>query len=203
MAISIGNALGAVTQIQTGFAKNTGEKSLLDFINKINKYGVTLKAKYEVNFSGIENITFFVTDISVPELRQNFGQVFFAGKSVEVPINFEYGHDVAMTLLNDAKGVMYTTVVNWLMKQEGPDRGLVDSGYTMTIRALGDGNNHDGMTIVLNGVRMKTVTGLNFNSSDATISTFQLNLSVVSFTSTMGKLQKVSGLAGALRSMLG
>ena len=200
MAISLGNALGAITQVQTGLANNAGEKSLLDFINKINQYGVSIKARYEVNFSGIEDITFFVTDITIPDLRQNFGNVYFEGKSVEIPINIEYGHDMTLTMLNDGKGMIYTTIVNWLMNQDAGD-SLVDSGYTMTVRSLGDGQNHMGMTIVLNGVRMKSISGLTFASTDASISTFALNISVISFSATMGSLQKVSGFAGAVKQL--
>lgn len=200
MAISLGNALGAITQVQTGLANNAGEKSLLDFINKINQYGVSIRARYEVNFSGIEDITFFVTDITVPDLRQNFGNVYFEGKSVEIPINIEYGHDMTLTMLNDGKGMIYTTIVNWLLNQDAGD-SLVDSGYTMTIRSLGDGQNHMGMTIVLNGVRMKSVSGLTFASTDASVSTFALNLSVISFSATMGALQKISGFAGAVKQL--
>lgn len=201
MAISIGNALGAITQVQTGMANSSGEKTLLDFINKINEYGVSLKARYEVNFSGIEDITFFVTDVSIPEVRQNFGNVFFEGKSVEIPINIEYGHDMTLTLLNDAKGVIYSTIMNWMMNQDSGE-SVVNSGYTMSIRQLGDGGGHKGMTIVLNGVRMKSISGLNFVSTDATVSTFSLTMSAISFTATMGSLQKVSGFAGALKSLL-
>lgn len=201
MAISIGNALGAITQVQTGLADSQGEKTLLDFINKINKYGVSLKARYEVNFSGIEDITFFVTDITVPDVRQNFGNVFFEGKSVEIPINIEYGHDMTLTLLNDGKGMIYSTIMNWMMNQDSGE-SIVNSGYTMTIRQLGDGGDHKGMTIVLNGVRMKSISGLNFVSNDASISTFSLTLSVISFTATLGSLQKISGFAGALKSLL-
>lgn len=201
MAIFLGNALGAVTQIQTGLANPQGEKTLLDFINKINQYGVSLKARYEVNFSGIEDITFFVTDISIPDVRQNFGNVYFEGKSVEIPINIEYGHDMTLTLLNDGKGMIYSTIMNWLMNQDSGE-SLINSGYTMTIRQLGDGQNHQGMTIVLNGVRMKTISGLNFVSTDAGISTFNLTMSAISFTATLGKLQKISGFAGAIKSLL-
>lgn len=201
MAISIGNALGAITQVQTGMANNSGEKTLLDFINKINKYGVSIRARYEVNFSGIEDLTFFVTDITMPDLRQNFGNVYYEGKSVEIPINIEYGHDMTLTLLNDGKGMIYSTIVNWLMNQDAGE-SMVNSGYTMTIRSLGDGQNHNGMTIVLNGVRMKTISGLTFTSTDSNISTFSLNISVISFTATMGSLQKISGFAGALKSIL-
>lgn len=202
MPLSLGNALGGLTRVQTATAKNAGEKSLLDFINKINKYGISLKARYEVNFSGIEDITFFVNDISVPEIRQNFGNVWFEGKTVEIPVNIEYGHDVSLTLLNDADGIIYTTIVNWLINPNA-EESMVNSGYTMTIRSLGDGVKHTGMTITLNGVRFKSVSGLNFISTDATISTFTLTISAISFTATIGKLQKISGFAGALKQLIG
>ena len=202
MALSLGNALGGLTRIQTGTAKSSGEKTLIDFIDKINKYGISLKAKYEVNFSGIEDITFFVTDITVPEIRQNFGQIFFEGKSVEIPVNIEYGHDFTMTLINDGDGVIYTTIKNWIMNQDSGE-SMINSGYTLSIRSLGDGANHKGMTIVLDGVRFKTISGLNFISTDATVSTFTLTMSAISFTATMGSLQKVSGFAGALKQLIG
>lgn len=201
MAISIGNILGAVTQIQTGFANSEGEKSLLDFLNKIDKYGVNVRARYEANFSGIKDITFFITDINTPDLRQNFGTVFFEGKNVEIPINIEYGHDMTLTLLNDAKGVVYSTIVNWLMNQDSGE-SIVNSGYTMTLRSLGDGGTYKGLTIVLEGVRMRSISGLNFSSSDSNVSTFSLGLSVISFKVTMGSLQKVAGIAGAIHSII-
>lgn len=201
MALSLGNALGALTKKQTGSSNNTGEKTLIDFINKINAYGISTKARYEVNFSGISDLTFFVTDINIPDIRQNFGNIYFEGKSVEIPVNIEYSHDISMTLLNDAEGIIYTTIINWLFNQDSGE-SIVNSGYTMTIRLLGDGLNHKGMTITLNGVRMKGINGISLSSSDSGILTFGLSLSVVSFTATMGSVQKTSGFMGALKSLL-
>lgn len=201
MAISIGNALGALTQFQTGQAQPEGEKSLLDFLNKLDKYGVNVRARYEANFSGIKDITFFVTDVTTPDLRQNFGNVYFEGKGVEIPINIEYGHDMSLTLLNDAEGIMYSTIVNWMMNQDAGE-SIVNSGYTMTIRSLGDGSTHKGLTLVLEGVRMKNISGLTFSSSDSNVSTFVLNLSVISFKATLGNVQKVAGTLGAIQSLL-
>lgn len=201
MAISISNIVGAITKVKTGLANSAGEKSLLDFYRKISEYGTTLRARYEVNFSGIENMTFFVTDITTPEARVNMGHVYFEGKSVEIPINFEYGHDFTMTILNDGKGMLYNAVLNWLIdKNDG--ESFVNSGYTMSIRGLGDGENQDGLTIVLNGVRFKNISGLVYSSNDPSISTFTLACSAISFTATLGTLQKVSGFAGALQSLL-
>ena len=201
MAIQIGNALGAWTQYRTGQANSAGEKSLMDFLQKIDKYGVNVKARFEANFSGIEDLTFFITDITTPDLRQNFGNVYFEGKSVEIPINIEYGHDMTVTLLNDAEGILYSTIVNWLLNQDSGE-SIVNSGYTMTLRSLGDGSTHKGMTIVLEGVRMKNISGLNFSSSDSNISTFSVSLSVISFKATLGNLQEVSGNIGALSYLL-
>ena len=200
MAINIGRALEAYTQYQTGQAQNYGEKPLIEFIEKINKYGTTLRARYEVNFSGIEDITFFVTDITTPNLRQNFGHVFFEGKNVEIPINIEYDHDVTLTILNDGSGVLYTTIVNWMLNQDAGE-SVVNSGYTMTIRSLGDGVSQKGMTIVLEGVRMRNISGLTYVSSDASVSTFTLTLSVISFKAILGALQEVGGTVGALGSL--
>lgn len=78
---------------------------------------------------------------------------------------------------------------------------LLNSGYTMTLRALGDGTNTDGLTIVFNGVRFKNVSGLNFSNDDSGLLTFNVNCSAINFTATMGKLQKVSGIMGALGSL--
>ena len=200
MAINLGNALGAITQVQTGRAQNYGEKPLIEFIEKINKYGVQLRARYEVNFSGIEDITFFVTDITTPNLRQNFGNIYFEGKSVEIPVNIEYDHDVSLTIINDGSGILYTTIVNWMLNQDAGE-SVVNSGYTMTIRSLGDGVSQTGMTIVLEGVRMRNISGLNYNSADASVSTFTLTLSVISFKAILGDLQEIGGYAGALGSL--
>lgn len=201
MAVSISNALGAFTKAKTGLANPAGGKSLLDFYSKLAEYGTTIRARYEVNFSGIEDVTFFVTDITTPDARINMGTVYFEGKSVEIPINFEYTHDFAMTILNDGKGVLYTTVLNWLMDHNDGE-SIVNSGYTMTIRGLGDGENQDGLTITLNGVRFKNIGSLTYSANDASVSTFTIGCSAISFTATMGQLQKVAGIAGALQSLL-
>ena len=201
MAVSISNALGAFTKGRTALANSAGEKSVLDFYKKLSEYGTTLRARYEVSFSGIENVTFFVTDITTPDARINMGTVYFEGKSVEIPINFEYTHDFSMTILNDGKGILYTTVLNWLMDRNDGE-SIVNSGYTMTIRGLGDGENQDGITITLNGVRFKNISGLTYSSNDAGVSTFNLACSAISFTATIGQLQKVAGIAGALQSLL-
>lgn len=197
----IDNLIGAFTKIKTAFSDNEGESSLQKFYQKVSEYGTLVRARYEVNFSGIENLTFFITDIDVPSIRMNVTQVYYEGQMVEVPQVYEFDHDFNMTVLCDGKGILYTTVVNWLMTVGGDS--LLNSGYTMTIRALGDGVNTDGMTITFNGVRFKNISGLSFSSSDPSLATFNIGCSAINFTATMGSLKKIAGIFGALGTLGG
>ena len=197
--MAVDNLIGAFTKLKTGFQDSEGESSLQKFYQKISDYGTIVKSRYEVNFSGIENLTFFISNIDVPSIRMNTTQVYYEGQAVEVPQIYEFDHDFSMTVLCDGKGILYTTIVNWLMTVGGDS--LLNSGYTMTLRALGDGTNTDGLTIVFNGVRFKNVSGLNFSNDESGLLTFNVNCSAINFTATMGKLQKVSGIMGALGSL--
>lgn len=67
MALDLGNLLGAATKATTVFSKETGVKA---FINTFRKYGAQVKNNFEVNFSGLQGLNFFITGISVPGMRQ-------------------------------------------------------------------------------------------------------------------------------------
>ena len=156
-----------------------GRASLREFIDKIKKYGTSIKARYEVTFSGIDNLTFFVTDINVPSVRRNFGILHYHGQSVEVPVTVEYEHDFNMTVINDGQGILYPTFVNLLLNMK--NKSEIDSGYDMTVRIFGDGQNTSGIAVILFGVRFKTVSGLTANSGDTGISTFTVGCTAIKY----------------------
>lgn len=95
-------------------------------------------------------------------MKQNVGTLYYDGKIVEFPQNTEYEHDFSMTVINDSSGYIYSALTNLVMGETG--KFLMDSGYTMSIRAIGD-DNHSGSTIMLNGVRIKTVGGLSYQNA--------------------------------------
>jgi hypothetical protein len=66
MSLDIGNLLGSVTQASTAVSKETGVKA---FLNTFRKYGAQVKNNFEVNFSGLQDLTFFITNISVPGIK--------------------------------------------------------------------------------------------------------------------------------------
>lgn len=196
MALDLGSYFGAASSLTTAFGS---EGSLKKFLSNISNYGVQIKSRYEVNFSGLQDITFFCTSISTPSLKQNIGTVYYDHQVVELPINYEYNHDFTMTVINDASGILYSSVTSFLMQDAGS--AFTNSGYTMTVKAIGD-KNSSGMTITLNGVRFKECSGLSFAQEDAGVSTFDLQCSAIDFSVTPGGLSKVGGVVETVKSLI-
>ena len=119
---------------------------------------------------------------------------------MEVPQNFEYEHDFNATVINDASGYIYTALTNFLVNDSGS--AMTNSGYTITIRAIGD-DRHKGATIKLNGVRLKSCSGLSFQHGGGDVQTFTMNCSAIDYNVTPGQLGQVAGVVGALGSIFG
>jgi hypothetical protein len=202
MSISVQNLLGKASSIYERASsffdyEKEGSASVIQFLNMVSKYGTMINANYEVSFSGIKDVTFFVQSINVPEIKRNFTSLYYEGQLVEVPQTIEYAHDFNMTVINDGKGYLYSTISNWLLTVEGDS--IIDSGYTMTVRMLGDGVNTEGLTFQLTGVRFKNISGINLSSSDANFSTFQVACSAINYSVVAGQLSKISMALGGIK----
>ena len=195
--MSFGNLLGAAASLQSGFG---GNSSLKSFLSQMDSMGVQITSRFEATFSAIPQTTFYIQNITTPGMKQNITSLYFDGKLVEIPQNFEYEHDFSMTIINDASGIIYTSLVNFVMSDTGSF--LANSGYTITLKAIGD-NNHKGATIKINGVRIKSIGGLQFQQSGGEVQTFTVNCSAIDFEYGPGALGKVSAITGALGSILG
>ena len=195
--MSFGNLLGAAASLQSGFG---GNSSLKDFMSQMDSMGIQITSRFEATFSAIPQTTFYIQTINIPGMKQNITTVNFDGKAVEIPQNFEYEHDFSMTIINDASGIIYTALVNFIMSDTGTF--LANSGYTITIKAIGDKNNK-GATIKMNGVRIKSIGGLTFDQSSSEIQKFDVQCSAIDFEYAPGALGKVTGVTGAIGSLLG
>jgi hypothetical protein len=85
-------------------------------------------------------------------LKSNNTEIFFKGRTVQVPINAEQEHEFQMVVLNDGNGILYTTIRNMMIYDyhdtlvrssqsvgdNGESRRMLDNGYTMTVKARGD-----------------------------------------------------------------
>ena len=199
MGIALGNLLGAATSLTTAASH---EKGLKQFLSNINKLGVQVKNNFEVNFSGLEDITFFIQSIEIPGVHQNFAELYYDGRKVDIPVNHEYDHEFNMTIINDAQGYVYSALVNFIASDSS--NVLANSGYTMTVKALtGDEKNYAGSMITLNGVRIESVSGLSFGYDQNDIQTFTISGKIIDFTYTPGALGTASNILGAVNNLLG
>ena len=107
MGLQVGNLLGAVNGVMTALSK---EKSLKAFLDNINSFGVQVKNNFEVTFSGLPDTTFFVKSISIPQVQQNMADLYYNGRKVEIPINFDYSHEFSMSVINDGQGYLYPAI---------------------------------------------------------------------------------------------
>ena len=198
MGLALGNLLGAVTNLTTSLSEEKGVKS---FLHKINSVGIQVKNNFEVNFSGIEQATFFIQGIDLPGLHQNFTELYYDGRKVDIPINHEYDHDFSMTVLNDAQGYIYSTLTNFIVSDS--TNILANSGYTMTIKALTGDSNYAGTMITLNGVRIDNISGLSFAYDQNDIQTFTITGKLIDFTVTPGALGTAANIFGTIDNLLG
>lgn len=197
MGLQVGNLLGAVNGVMTALSK---EKSLKAFLDNINSFGVQVKNNFEVTFSGLPDTTFFITSINLPQVQQNFAELYYNGRKVEVPINYDFSHEFSMTVLNDAQGYLYTAVSEFLMSDA--TNSMAKSGYTMTIKCLTGDDKYKGMLLTLQHVRIESVSGLQFGYSDNDISTFEVNCKLINWSATPGALADIANIAGAVNSLV-
>lgn len=198
MGLQVGNLLGAASSLTTAFS---GSKTVKSFLETVNSFGIQVKNNFEVNFSGLTDITFFVTSINVPQMQQNFTEIYYNGRKVDVPINYDYTHEFTMTVLNDAQGYIYSVIQNFLMSEA--TNTMAQNGYTMTIKALTGDSNYKGTLLTLKNVRFESISGQSYGYSDNDISTFDLNCRLLEYTATPGALGTVANIAAAANSLLG
>lgn len=198
MGLELGNLLGAAANLNSTLSK---ERSLKSFLKNFDKFGAQVANNFEVNFSGIQDATFFVQSINFGGLKQNSATLHYNGREVYVPMNYEYEHSGTMSIINDAQGFIYAAFAEFLMSDTS--NTLANSGYTMVIKCLtGDEKNWKGSTITLNGVRFTNINGLSFGYNNNEISTFEASFNYIDFVFTPGSLSKAAGIVGTVTSLL-
>lgn len=197
--ISLSPLLNTITHI-TSLVEDT--KSLKSFLQKVDSYGILVTNNFEVNFSGLPSVEFFISNITMPGLNQTFTELNYNGRSTFVPVVYDFDHTFNMTFINDASGVIYSALVNFLMSEAS--NTLANSGYTMIIKQLSGDDKYSGLQITLNGVIFEKVSGLTFGYSDANISTFEVTLRCIDFNvSTGGTMGTIGNIVGAATSLFG
>ena len=198
MSFDIGNLCGAITSVTTA---SSGPKSLKSFLNSIDSLGVQTTNNFEVNFSGIPDLCFYFQSITIPGMNINTTEIAYNGQKVEIPVNYDYQHDFSATVINDGSGYIYSAIANFVISNMSTPKA--NSGYTMTIKAMTGDKKYKGTVYTLNGVRLVGIGSIDYNHSSSDVSTFSLSFKCANYTVTAGALGKVSGIMGAVNSLIG
>lgn len=120
--------------------------------------------------------------------------LYFMGREVQVPVITEQEHDCQMTVINDASGIIYPLLRK--MSINDFDYRTPDNGYTLTVKARSDQQNTAGMNVVMKGVRINNVSGLDYSHQDGVIQTFTVDLYVNTTDFVPGEIKTKEGLLG-------
>lgn len=199
-----------------------GKRSLASFLNTIDTYGVQVQNNFEVEFSGIDGISFFVTNFSLPGSKQNTCDLHYDGIKITVPVNYECDHEFSMTFINDAKGFVYSLLKAYIEYDSYnhytlPTQSITIKALTGQIRncdtdssgttkkyqgklgspLAGDAGEGDtiaycGSSIKCYGVRLTSISGLEYGYSNNDVQTFTVQGTMVEYSHLPGTLTKIS-----------
>lgn len=198
MGFGIGNVVNTVANISSRRTDGgkASESSLYEFLNSVSNTGVQVKSNFEVEFMQIAGFQFYCQTVSVPGIKSQNGSIFYQGREIQVPLLAEQAHDFQWVVMNDASGLVYTTVRKLMSYDYDPKRRMLDNGYVVRVKARGDGTNSCGMNVVMNGVRITDVGGLDYSHTDSTIQTFNVGGYVDFVEFEVGSIKRKEGLLG-------
>ena len=163
--------------------KHSRYSPLSKFYETIGNSGVIIKSNYECHFENFikdsgreDSLTFYCQSINIPGLKTSNTELFYKGRSIQIPTFVEQEHDFQMTIINDASGYIYSTMrgfstsqYSFFNKQHGNNQPYIK------IYSLSDCVNYGGMVIELRDILINNVSSLDLSHSDSSIQTFTVN----------------------------
>lgn len=174
---------------------STGYRSLASFLKHINNFGVQVQNNFEVEFTGLEGITFFVQSFDLPGSKQNTCEIFYNGIKMTLPVNYECEHEFSMTVVNDAQGFIYSAIKSYIeydsynhyssSQQKLIIRALTGQVYNYNTGLVGDNNfdiAYQGTVIVAYGVRFNSMSGLTYGQNSNDMQTFTVQGTLIEYS---------------------
>jgi len=153
----------------------TDRKTVADFLeaHSSNNINFRLNCDYEVEFhypqESYTNYRFLCQTISTPAFRVNTGQIYFHGKPIDIPINYEFDSDFDLTLYDLSRGVLYKRFIDWIRSK---DNFNINNSFSIKIY---QGYIHSTLLTEMYHVIIKNISGLTFSNNDVNVASFSLN----------------------------
>lgn len=174
---------------------STGYRSLASFLKHVNDFGVQVQNNFEVEFTGLEGLTFFVQSFDLPGSKQNTCEIFYDGIKMTLPVNYECEHEFSMTVINDAQGFIYSAIKSYIeydafnhygsSQQKLIVKALTGQIYGFETGLIGDNKfdlAYQGSVIVAYGVRFNSIGGLTYGQSNNDVQTFTVQGTLIEYS---------------------
>lgn len=192
-----------VSRISVNANDSTGYKSLISFLANIDKFGIQVQNNFEVEFSGIEGLTFFVQTFELPGSKQNTCEIFYDGIKITIPVNYEHEHEFSMTIINDMQGYIYSAIKSYIeldsynhfTKPKTTLKIKVLTGQVRNSKIINKekketnlyGSNgseikYQGSVIMAFGVRLVSISGLSYGQNNNNIQTFTVQGTFIEYS---------------------
>ena len=160
-----------------------GYSSLKKFYDTLGNSGVLIKSNYECRFENffsheelVNSLTFYCQSINIPGLKTTNTELFYKGRSIQIPTFVEQEHDFQLTILNDASGYIYSAMRGFETSQYIFDnKKHTNVQPCIKINVISDELNHGGMIVELYDITINNVSGLELSHSDSSLQTFTVN----------------------------
>lgn len=170
---------------------NHDELPLNWYLNMISEAGIQVRNNFEIRFFDsqpvpIENtelngLTLFATNITIPGVVQNMAELYYNGRKIEIPINYDYNHDFSITVINDAHNYIYSTLTRFVLNTATDNR--VIPTFRLNVKTpdynklnFGSTTHNTGIGVKYNllGTRIVKIGDLSFGYSSNEIQTFDI-----------------------------
>lgn len=195
--MSLGAIVNSVANISSRKSDKgkSSDSSLYEFMHVISGAGVQIKSNFEVLFYKMGGFQFFCQSVNIPGLKSENYSLFYHGLEVQVPVRAEQQHEFQMVVINDGAGKTYRKLRELMVLDYGVF-GFLDNGFKIKIKQRGDGQNYPGMNIIMEGVRITGISGLDFSHTDSTVQTFTVDAYAKFTDFERGSIKTKDGLLG-------
>ena len=163
-------------------SKHSRYSPLSKFYETIGNGGLIIKSNYECTFEYLledeldNKLKFYCQSINIPGLKTTNTELFYKGRSIQIPTFVEQEHDFQLTILNDASGLIYSKMREFQVAQYCDiDKKYTNAQPSIRIDVISDSVYHGGMIIKMENITINNVSGLDLSHSDSSIQTFTVN----------------------------
>lgn len=188
MATSFQNLTNAVSYNRVA-SQNNGS-SLKNFLTNIKKFGIQTSNNFIVNFSSIPDINFMVQSISVPSFDMEMAEIYYDGQKVDVPVQSDFGHDITMTVLDDAQGYLHSVIANFILNNKYNNK--MGTACVCTIKAINGDNKYPGTNFICTGARIVSLGSITLDYSGSDIVKFDVSCKCQQIVVTPGSINNIN-----------